>query len=739
MLTTRCLALLALAGLMAGSAGGMEAAPSFRNDVMALISRAGCNAGPCHGNANGKGGFKLSLRGEDPATDYEALTRDLFGRRINPLAPGESLLLQKATAAVAHEGGQRFDSNSPDYELLRQWIAHGAPQDIDTAPKVIRLTVTPTDEVLVEPRREIQIKATAHFSDGTERDVTATAVYESANTVVGINRQGLVQAHGIGETTVLVRYLEQQRPVRLAFVPARPDFQWQPLVAKNFVDEAIFAKLRTLRMNPSGDAGDATFLRRAYLDLLGVLPTPIEARTFLSSNAEGKRARLIDQLLERPEFADFWALKWCDLLRVEERSLDQKGVQAFHQWLRRGFANDKPLDQMTRELIAARGSTYTHPEANFYRAHRDPVSRAEAAAQVFLGTRLQCAQCHNHPFDRWTQADYYNWTALFAKVQYKVLENRRTDNNDSHEFKGEQVVYIARRGEVKHPRTGQAAQPAFLGQAWKKSGPGDELQALAAWLTRADNPFFARAQANRIWFHLMGRGLVDPLDDFRATNPASHPALLDRLATELASHRFSLRHLVRIIMNSQAYQLESQPNATNADDDVNYSHALVRRLGAEALLDCTSQVMGVPLKFTGFPRGTRAAQLPGTLPEKKRDPEAAGAEKFLEIFGKPPRLGSSECERSDAPSMGQAFQLVSGPVLEGFIAAPENRLATWARSDRSKREIIEELYWTALTRAPFYEELNRAEEHLAKSKNIRTGLEDLAWSLLNSKEFLFRK
>ena len=429
---------------------------------MAVLSKAGCNAGACHGNANGKAGFKLSLRGEDPEFDFNALTHDQFGRRIDLMDPEQSLILLKPTAQLAHEGGKRFTNDSPEYQMLRQWLAAGAPRDSQDTPRLITLQVLPTDRILIDPVSSVQLNVRASFSDGSQCDVTRLAVYETSSPLAKVSPDGLVLRVNMGETTVLVRYLRSQVPVRIAFIPARGDFKPSQMAAHNYIDEHVFAKLRTLHMNPSPPCSDEVFMRRAYLDLLGILPSAQAAREFVTSRRRDKRARLIDRLFDRPEFADFWALKWADLLRVEERTLDQKGMQAFHRWIRESIADNQRLDEFARELIVARGSTYLNPAANFYRANRDPITRAEAVAQVFLGTRLQCAQCHNHPFDRWTQDDYYNWAAVFAKVQYKILENRRQDNNDSHEFKGEQIVYVSRKAEVKNPRTGKIAHPQFL-------------------------------------------------------------------------------------------------------------------------------------------------------------------------------------------------------------------------------------------------------------------------------------
>jgi hypothetical protein len=759
------------AGLIFALSSACAAEVSFRRDVMAVLSKAGCNAGPCHGNANGKGGFRLSLRGDDPDFDFAALTRDQSGRRVNLIEPGQSLLLLKPTTAMAHEGGKRFELTSWEATTLLDWISRGATNDGLAAPQLTGLEVTPAEQVLVEPADSISIKVAAVFADGARRDVTREAVYETSNQNAKVSADGRATRTVFGETTVLVRYLQRQQPVRLAFVPARPDFKWARPKPANFVDEHIFAKLKALRTNPSGICTDEVFCRRAHLDLLGLLPTADEAARFLADRRRDKRAHLIDTLLERPEFADYWAVKWDDLLRVEERTLDRKGMEMFHRWIRDSVAANKPLDQFCRELLAARGSTYVNPPANFWRAVRDPVTRAETVAQVFLGRRVQCAQCHNHPFDRWTQDDYWDWAAVFAKVNYKVLRNDRRDDNDKHEFKGEQVVFLARDAEVKNPRRDKAARPRMLseaepmaletgtltdaavtpslsahrmkGEGGRRAGEGppplDELTGLAAWLTSSENPFFARAQVNRIWFHLMGRGLVDPIDDFRPTNPASHPALLEALATDFVGHGFDLRHAIRVIMNSRTYQLDSEPNVTNRDDELNYSHVSVRRLSAEQLFDAEHQVCGVTPRLKGWPDGTRAGQLPGTHTERVRGQKLASADRFLEVFGKPPRLLACECERSTDSTMSQAFQLISGPLMNDLLTAKDNRLARLAASGKSSRQLAEELYWTALTRSPSVTERDRATQLIPETGDRRPALEDLTWGLLNAKEFVLRR
>ncbi len=737
--------LLAVGGAASLCAGEV----SFRNDVMAVVSKAGCNLGTCHGNKYGKGGFKLSLRGQDPDLDWLALTRDVFARRTNPLEPDQSLILLKPTTQLAHEGGLRFRKDSEEYALLRRWIADGSTDDAERAVKLERLDVTPTERFLIEPAEEVQIKVLATFSDGTKRDLTKLAVYETANTLATVSHDGLVRREKFGETTVLVRYLGAQVPVRLAFVPARPGFKWAETPANNFIDQHIFAKLRTVRMNPSALCTDNEFIRRAHLDLLGLLPAAEEARAFVADKRKDKRARLIDRLLERPEHADFWALKWADLLRNEEKVLDRKGIQNFQHWIRHSIAENKPLDQFVREILSARGSTYLNPAANFYRATRDPVTRAESAAQLFLGTRLQCAQCHNHPFDRWTQDDYYSWAGVFARVNYKVLENKRRDNLDSHEFIGEQIVYAARSGEVTNARTARPAVPRLLGERAALSKPEtrnqkpetqpDRLDALARWLTNPTNDRFARSQVNRLWYQLMGRGIVDPIDDFRPTNPPSHPALLDALAQEFVAHKFDVRHLIRLIMNSRAYQLSAEPNDTNGDDEVNYSHVVPRRLSAEQLLDTGHQVVGTPAKFSGYPAGLRAGQLPGGTPVRRGDMKPSSPEMFLGVFGKPSRLLTCECERSGETTMGQAFQLITGPSINALLTTTDNRLERLLAANKPPGEMIAELYWTALTRPPTAKELITTTAYLEKSKDRRAALEDVTWGLLNAKEFVLRK
>jgi hypothetical protein len=736
---------LGIAIALAVTPSALAQSTSFRNDVMAVLSKAGCNQGTCHGNQSGKNGFKLSLRGEDPRWDVDALTRDGFGRRVDPSAPDDSLVLLKASGSIPHEGGKRFDRASSDYRLLRQWIAEGARDDHPTGQVLQKIEIEPRGQILVEPPYQVQLHARAYFSDGTTRDVTRWAVYEVSNQAATVSAGGEVRAaddqrSGVAETAILVRYLNRQATVEVAFIPDGKHFYWSDVQEFNFVDHHVFAKLKRLRLQPSSLCSDSVFLRRAYFDLLGIPPSVEEARAFLNDGRADKRVRLVDSLLERPEFADFWALKWSDLLRNEEKLLDRKGVEVFHQWIRQCIAEGKPLNEFARELLAGRGSTYANPPANFYRALRDPYSRAEAVAQVFLGVRMQCAKCHNHPFERWTQSDYHSLAAFFARVRYRIVENNRRDKFDQHEFVGEQIVYSARDGEVHHPRSGETMSPRFLGaDTTAPKLEADRLQMLADWVAYPANPFFARAQVNRVWFHLVGRGIVDPLDDFRTSNPPGNAPLLDALAQEFVAHHFDLRRLIRSIMNSRTYQLAAVPNESNREDESNFSHALVRPFQAEQLLDAVAQATAVPVSFPGYPRGLRAAQLPGVRPERSRDRRASESEMFLKVFGKPDRLLTCECERSDDTTLNQAFQLVTGELMNKVLAAPDNRIGRLLDAGKSNREILAELYVAALSRPPSARETEVNLRMVEQAKNRREALEDIMWGLLNAKEFLLRQ
>lgn len=711
---------------------------SFRNDVMAVLSKAGCNAGTCHGNASGKGGFKLSLRGDNPDADYNTLVRDLSGRRLNLAEPDRSLLIAKASQQIAHGGGLRFRTDSAEFSILQKWIAAGAHPDAGDLPTLTDLLVSPTQQIVALGAATVQIGALAEFSDGSRRDVTALAVYEPSSQLAEVTADGRVTAERPGEVAVVVRFLNKQTPVRIAFIIPRPDFAWNPPPIANEVDQLAFDRLHALQIHPSSLCDDTTFVRRVFLDLTGQLPTADEARAFIADQNPGKRARLIDELLERPAFAEFWAIKWSDLLRNEERTLDRKGVANLHSWIRTEIANNTPLDVFARRLLTARGSTYSEPPANYYRALRDPETRAEATAQVFLGLRLQCAKCHNHPFDRWTQNDYYSWGSVFAQVDYKVLENRRQDSNDKHEFDGEQIVFVNDEGALQDPRSGQPRAPRLLGADQPLPADADRLQSVAAWITAPENPWFARTQANRIFAQLFGRGLVDPVDDTRATNPAIYPDLLDWLAAELVDQNFDQRHLIRTLTNSSLYQLSSEPTDSNRDNETHFARNTARRLTAEQLLDSIMHATGADVEFDGYPRGTRARQIAGVAAVRSRSRAASLADRFLTRFGKPPREQSCDCERSEESTLAQTFELVSGPLIEDLLSRPGNRIDQLLQSDGDHPTLVAELYWTTLSRPPSAAEESAAVEHLA-AKAPRLAAEDLLWSLINSAEFLLRR
>lgn len=730
-------ALLCAAALVCpGAAEAGQAAPSFTHEVMPLFSRAGCNLGACHGSGSGKGNLKLSLRGESPAADFAELTKDRNGKRLNTARPESSALLKKPAGLSEHEGGTRFAPDSEEYRLLRDWITAGAPMDPPDAPVLTNLTVSPADLILTEPVREVQLTATARFSDGTTRDVTRMAVYEASNFLPKISADGLVRASQSGETTVMVRFEQLKTPVRLAFLPARPDFVWNAPAPRNLVDEHVFAKLQRMRTLPSPECTDTTFVRRAFLDLTGQIPTREEAEAFVADPRPDKRGRLIDSLLASPAHADHWSMKWADLLRVEERLLDEKGVAAFHGWIRQAVAEDRPLDEFARAIVSSVGSTYENPPANFYRALREPTLRAEAAAQVFIGTRLGCAKCHNHPFERWTQDDYYRFSAVFDRIGYTILKNDRKDENDKQEFNGEQVLYLNNTPELKDPRTSRHPAPALLGEKDDLPADTNHLESFARWMTRPEHPLFARVQVNRIWSHLMGSGLVEPVDDFRLTNPPSNPALLDALTEFFIRNGMKARPLIRLICESRAWQFSSTPVPGNEDDTLNYSRPAVRRLPAEPLLDAIHRALDRAPEFASYPKVKSAAAIPGVKLGRRATPTQDDI--FLKQFGKSPRTTTCACERSDESSLSQVFTLTSGPGVTSLIRHPENRLTALTDPAMTPGGAVRDLYWRTLSRPPSAEELVYLTPLLADQATRRAALEDIVWSLINAKEFLLR-
>jgi hypothetical protein len=690
---------------------------NFENDVLPVLSRFGCNSSGCHGKAEGQNGFKLSVFGFDPAADHAALTKESRGRRVFPAAPEQSLLLRKMSGQVPHGGGMRVPAGSVDYETVRGWIAAGTPFGSPDDPKVTDIRVEPRERVLPQKGRQ-QLRVVARYSDGREADVTAHARFQSNNeglAVVSVG--GLVTAGEVpGEAAVMAGFMNAVDVFRVV-VPRTEEIKDYPVVPENnFIDHHVFAKLRKLNIVPSDLADDAEFLRRVYLDVIGTLPTAPEARRFLEDKRPDRRALLVDELLQRPEFADYWALQWADLLRVDRAALGQKRAYAYYKWVRDSLAADKPLDQFARELVTAEGPLAEVGPANFYKVMAKPGETASTLAQVFLGVRIACAECHHHPFDRWSQTDYYGMQAFFVGVGVKAT------------LRGEAVADEG-KGATKNPRTGADVFAHPLGEAMPSAAPtGDRRERLARWLTHPENPWFARNLANRVWAHFLGRGLIDPVDDVRATNPATHPELLDALARDVVEHKFDLKALIRTITASRTYQLSSKPNATNERDEQNYSRARFKRIGAEVLLDMVCQTTGVNERFSGMPPGTRAVQLwDSKVPHY-----------FLKVFGRPERISACECERNHEPSVAQVLHLLNAPEIHAKLSHEGGYVAKLVKRAASDEALVEELYLTFYSRPPLEKERLAALEYLREAKERRReAAEDLAWSLLNSLEFMF--
>ncbi len=700
---------------------------SFRHDLIATLNVGGCNMGACHGTPSGKNGFKLSLRGYDPAADYLQLTRDVLGRRTDRLGPNASLIYQKALARVPHEGGQRFNPASVPAKTMYTWLAEGLKDDAPNLSAVKRVEVLPGSRLLNEPVRWQQLAVRAHFADGSVRDVTRLTVFSSSdNAIAEVSPSGLVEFGQSGEVAILCRYLDELVSVRLTYLEPKPGFKWSNPPESNYVDKHVFAKLKMLSIQPSDLCTDQEFIRRAYLDVCGILPTAAETRKFLASKEPNKRAKLIDALLERPEYADFWTLKWSDVLRSSRKSIQVKGTHVFQKWVRGHIANNTPLDRMVSELLTAKGSTYASAPANYYRIARDPSSLAETTAQLFFGIRMQCAKCHNHPFERWTQDDYYSTAAFFARVRQRKdpAQGAAAPKNDLAEY-----IYLDRTGEVVQPRTGKTMPPRFMGGVVPQIPPGADRRAVfAKWLTSGDNPFFAKSVVNRIWYHLMGRGIVDPVDDFRDSNPSANDELLDALAKDFVAHGFDARHLIRTILNSRTYQLSAQSNEFNKDDNKYFSRAVTKLLTAEQLFDALCQVTEVPEKFAGMPLGTRAVQLP----------DGEVNHPFLKTFGQPARELACECEREGDSNLAQALQLINGPAVNDRLRNATNRIGKLLAKKLPDRQMLDELYLVTLTRLPAQEEVRAALDHVARATDKRKAWEDVQWALINAKEFLFR-
>ena len=669
---------------------------SFEYGVLAALSKQGCNSGTCHGSPSGKGGFRLSLRAFDNSIDKLTLIREGFGRRTNPLDPDQSLLLLKPLMRVSHGGGVQLRKTDPAYQVVRDWIAEGCRLDADDQPRCVRLEVyPPSGRLLKRPAHTQQLCVLAHFDDGSVRDVTELAVYTSSDEAVAeIITGGLVVGRTRGEAAVIVRYLEFIESSFITFVEDVEGFLWNDPPENNYVDELVHAKLRQLQYLPSATCTDEEFLRRVHLDVVGTLPTIEAAQSFLADESPDKRAALIDRLLERPEHAKFWALKWGDLLRMTKKQVGGGGVYKYHRWVERAIAANMPYDQFARQLLTARGSTHANPPANFYRTAADTNDCVESISQIFLGARLQCAKCHNHPFERWTQDNYYGMAAFFHRVQRK--ETPKPD---------EKFIWVSTSGEVTQPRTGQQMKPWLPGEGDVENADVDDRRELfAEWLTHPDNPYFARIEVNRIYSHLLGRGIVEPPDDFHESNPPSNAALLDALAEDFVSSGFDRKHTLRVILNSRAYQASCETNEFNRDDTKYFSHYHPRLLSAEQLLDAICDVTAVPETFASLPPGTKATQLPA--------PDLVDHE-FLQIAGQPARQTVCQCERSTESNLGMALQFFNGPLIHNKLRDENNRFQQLIAAEADDEQIIAELHLAALSRPPTDNELQSSRAHLA--------------------------
>ncbi len=699
---------------------------SFKLDIEPVLMRAGCNSGGCHGAASGKNGFKLSLFGFDSEMDYINLTRQTGARRLTTADSAESLMLTKATTGVAHEGGERFKPDSPLYQMVSQWIKEGANKDPDTVAKLTGVEIFPKQMVLYGSKGDqagyqhrLTVRAT--YSDGTDRDVTHLSLMSSMNdTSAAISGDGIVTAKERGEASIIARFGTYAVVTQAIVVPPGEALVWpEGIEERNYVDQLINKKLKQLRITPSEVCSDETFVRRVYVDIVGLIPKTEDVEKFLADTAPDKRAKLVDELLQRPEFPELWAMKWAEILRVESSSqrISYKAMFLYTNWLRDQIVQGVPVDKMAREMLTAKGGNFTNPAANFYMIEGDPKLMAENVAQVFTGIRIQCAQCHNHPFERWTMDDYYSFSAFFAQVGRKGSEDPR-----------ETIVFNAGGGEVGHIKDGRAMAPKVLGTDKPADLQGrDRREVLAEWLTSPENPWFSKNIANRVWAHFMGKGIVDPPDDVRVSNPPVNPELFDTLGNKLVESGYDLRQLVRDICNSRTYQVSTLPNKTNETDLTNFSHRIPRRMGGEQLLDAICQVTETPEKYRGQPLGARATQVA----------DGNTGNYFLSIFGRPLRNSACTCDRRNEPTLSQALHLINGGTIGNRIQAGQGRLARMIAAQKTTAEITNDIYLAAYSRKPTAEEMQRAEKFIAEATDPKQGYEDLYWAVLNSKEFVF--
>ena len=693
----------------------------FRNEVNPILSKTGCNQGTCHGSQKGQNGFKLSLRGYDALYDYRALVDDISGRRFNRSQPAQSLMLLKPTQGVPHEGGFLFDEQSRYYKVIEQWIAEGC-QFTDKTNKVASLAVYPEKPLLQDDTGQQQLIVVATYEDGTTRDVTREAVFDTSNfEVATVSKTGLIKAVRRGEAAALVRFEGVYAAAPATVLGDRAGYKWVASAEYSYVDKLVNAKLQRMKLLSSDLCTDAEFLRRIHLDLAGVPPTIEQTRAFLAdkTDSKAKRQAKIDELLAGPEFVDHWTLKWSDLLLNNRKYISEKGVWAFRNWIRKSIAENKPADDFAYELITASGSTFDNPAANYYRIAREPKIVMENMTQVFLGTRFNCNQCHDHPFEKWTQNQYFELSAYFAGV------GRRKGSN------GDEIIFTsARSAPVMHPSSGEAVKPSFpFEHEGMDKNLKDQRQVLGQWLTSDKNPYFAKSIVNRYWSYFHGRGIIDPVDDIRASNPPSNPELLDAMTAEFIKSKFDLKKLIHTIVSTHTYQRSYKPNDWNAGDHINFSHASARRLSAEQLFDSIMTATGAPRALPGVPKGFRASQLP----------DSSVSVSFLDMFGRPPRESPCECERSSDVSLGQTLNLVNGPTIAEAIIHPQGLIATRTKAKATPGQLINDIFVAVLCREPSAAETKRLTKYFADVKKTDEAAQDLMWALINSPGFLFNR
>ena len=709
----------------------------FAVDVQPILSKAGCNQGTCHGSAKGKNGFKLSLRGYDAEYDYRALINDVFGRRFNRVNVDDSLMLLKPLGEVPHEGRQAIKPGSREHELLRQWIVEGTKLDDIRAGRPTRLEILPREAAMDLPGRSQQFLVIGYYSDGSRRDVTRDAHFSVSNTeVTDVSPSGVVRGLRRGEAALLVRYEGIYETALLTIMGDRSGYKWVDVAEHNLIDKGVNEKLRKMKILPSALTTDAEFMRRVYLDLTGLPPKSEKVRAFLADEAPSreKREKLIDELIGSPDFVEFWANKWADLLQCNSENLGQKSVWLYRNWIRQQIADNVPYNQFVRSLLTAKGSSYENPAVNYLRVLREPGKMTEDVTQTFLGVRFNCNKCHDHPFERWTQNQYYEMGAYFAQVGFKRGQVGKEvifqEAGGSFQITAEEIVYHRYDGgEVKHIKTDAVVAPHVpVGDAKTTRAGADRRDALVDWLVSPENPFFAKSMANRVWSYFFGRGIIEPVDDIRASNPPSNPELLDALAAQFVKDGFDLRKLMRTICQSRTYQLSIVKNKWNEDDTINFSHAQPRRLSAEQMVDALALATGTKVKLAGVPAGMRAVQIPDGMVQ---------GNDFLQLFGRPKRQSACECERSSNLTLSHALSLINGPTISEAVNSRDGRIARLAETEKDDRVLVEQIYLSCLGRMPTEKEL-KAVEFKPGANRVEVA-QDLTWALVNSPAFLFNR